>query len=106
MPTDIYTFRPKPEVADWIDENINSWTNFCYDNIYLQQRKNYQERFERIGLRIFYILIGMIMISFIYLSTDIINYIFLLTGGIVIIIYGFFSLSIEVINGKRRRKRV
>lgn len=101
MSTDIYTFRPKPEIADWIDENISSWTTFCYDNIYHMQRKQYQKRFENIGLRILVILLGMIFISFSYISlNNFINYLFIISGGLCIIIYGFISLSLEAKNGK------
>jgi hypothetical protein len=100
--TDIYTFRPKPEIADWIDEHIDSWTSFCYDNIYQQQRKNYQARFEKIGLRILIILLGMILLSFSLITINFINYLVIITGGICILLLGFTMLSLEVRNGRRR----
>lgn len=105
MSTDQYVFKPKSEVADWIDENIPSWTSFCYDNIYRMQRKNYQNRFERLGLRIFFILIGMILVAFSSMTLLILPFLFLITGGITIIIFGFIMLSLEVRNNGRRRIR-
>lgn len=96
-----YVFKPKDEVADWIDENVDSWTGFCYDAIYNRQRKNYQKRFERIGFRLFIILIGMILISFSYLTVNVFNYVTLISGGVAVIIFGFIMLSLEVRNGRR-----
>ena len=38
-----YVFEPKSEVADWIDEHVDSWTVFCYDSIYRRQKKVYDQ---------------------------------------------------------------
>jgi len=101
-----YVFKPKDEVADWIDENIDSWTGFCYNAIYRCQRREYQKRFERLSFRFFIILIGMILISFSYITINVLNYLMLISGGITIIILGFIMLSLEVKYGRRRiRKR-
>ena len=96
-----YVFKPRDEVADWIDENVESWTGFCYNAIYQKQRKAYQQRFEMIGIRIFIILIGMILVSFSYVSINIWNYLMLISGGVVVIIFGFIMLSLEIKNGRR-----
>ena len=100
MSTDQYVFKPRPEVADWIDEHVDSWTTYCYDKIYMDQRKEYQNRFERIGFRILIILLGMILISFSVLSINIINYISLVTGGICTVVIGLTMLGLEVRNGR------
>jgi len=97
-----YTFVPKPEVADWIDEHVDSWTSFCYESIYKKQRKEYQQRFERIGFRFFIVFMGMILISFSYATINVFNYLMLVTGGIAVIIFGFIMLGLEVSNGKRK----
>jgi len=104
--SDQYVFKPKPEVADWIDENIDSWTGFCYENIAVKQRKQYIERLDKTAQRVFYVIIGMIIVSFSYLSVDIVNYMFLIAGGLSVIIYGLFSLGYEVVLNGRRRRRI
>ena len=96
-----YVFKPRDEVADYIDENIESWTGFCYDALYQKQRENYQKRFERIGFRMFVILIGMIVISLSYITISVYGYLVLVLGGISIVIFGFIMLSLEVRNGRR-----
>ena len=100
---DKYTFMPRPEVADWIDENIKSWTGFCYDNIYRIQRKHYQQRFENIGFRIFIILVGMIIVSLSQFTSSLFIMSFFLCCGVVVFVFGFIALSMEVRNGKRTR---
>lgn len=100
MPTH-YDFVPKPEVADWIDKNIDSWTTFCYDNIYRMQRKQYQQRLEKISFRILIVLLGMVLLSFSYITINIFNYYMVLIGGSIMILIGFIMFVLEVYNGKQ-----
>jgi len=97
-----YTFTPKPEICDWIDEHIKSWTGFCYDNVYRLQKREYQQRFERLFLRIFIIITGMIMVSLAPMSLFVIPFLLLIGGGTTIIGLGFVMLFLEVRNGRRR----
>jgi len=99
-----YVFKPKSEIADWIDENIGSWTSFCYDNIYKLQKKNYIDNYNRQVNRIAFILIGCILVSLTYVFPLLgVTYIVFMLGGITFILIGFISFLLEAKpHGKRR----
>ena len=95
--SNLYTFRPRPEVADWIDENIDSWTSYCYDKIYRDQKKNYIDGYNRAVNRIAFVLIGMILVSLTYAFPLLgVTYIVFLITGITVIIIGSISFLLEV----------
>jgi len=101
-----YVFKPRDEIADWIDENIldengNGWTGWCYDKIYNMQRKQYQHRIDKLGFRVLIVLMGMILVSFSYLVTNIWNYVLLVSGGMCIIVIGFIMVGLEVKNERK-----
>lgn len=87
-----YVFVPKPEVADWIDDNVDSWTSFCYENIYYKQRNDYFKKYEKISHRLFLILFGMICIALMYTSFNLFIYISFLILGVFNILLGFGSI--------------
>jgi len=98
-----YTFEPKTEVADWIDENIPSWTKFCYDNIYYSQKRDFYERINKLSNKFAYVLIGCILLSLTYIVPFLPAYLVFFFSGAFFIVYGFSSFSWEVKNGRRNK---
>lgn len=99
-----YVFRPKPEVADWIDDNIDSWTSYCYDNIYKDQKKQYVRDINRIANIMAFCFIGMIILCLTLLPGIImLMYIIFMVTGISFIVMGFVILSLEYRSNHGRR---
>lgn len=96
-----YVFDPRPEVADWIDENIKSWTSFCYDNIYRSQKKKFYQQVDNIGNKLSMILFGCIFIAISYIVNNLIPYLIFILVGIILILFGFSMILLEVRNGRR-----
>jgi len=97
-----YVFDPRDEIADWIDENISSWTNFCYNSIYQVQKAGYLQRFKRLQYEIFLVLAGMIIVALSYTSVQVWVYLLCVVVGLLNILLGFSGLVWEVRNGRRR----
>jgi len=97
-----YVFKPKPEICDWIDENIPSWTTHCYDSIYRLQKKDHHEYRKKIGIGIGTILFGMIFLSLSYLTVFLFLYLSLIAMGIFLVVIGFYNVGWEVRNGRTR----
>ena len=92
-----YVFEPKIEVADWIDDNIDSWTVFCYDNVYRIQKKNFNDRLNRLANIFSFGLIGMILLCLCLLvNISVWVYLVLLLGGICMVMLCFLCFLLEV----------
>ena len=97
-----YVFEPKPEIADWIDENIPSWTSFCYESIYRRQKNDHYTNFNRIASKLSWILIGCILLSLTYILPNSINWLIFFITGVAFICFGFLDLLLwRLKNGKR-----
>jgi hypothetical protein len=100
-----YSFVPKPEICDWIDEKIikkgRGWTAYCYDNIYKDQKKEYHEYRKKIGTGISIILFGMIFLSITFLTTAFLYlYLTITVTAVWFIIMGCYITSWEIKNGR------
>lgn len=104
MGNDQYVFKPKPEVADWIDDNVDSWTSYCYDNIYRDQKKQYLGRINRIANIMAFCFIGMIILCLTLLPGIImLMYIVFMVTGICFIVIGFLILLLEIRSNRNGR---
>jgi len=101
-----YVFDPRPEVADWIDDNIESWTVFCYDSIYRVQKKQYVNNVNRLANIMAFCLIGMIILCLTLLPGIImLMYIVFMVTGICFIIMGFLVFTLELRSNRHGRRK-
>lgn len=98
-----YVFKPKPDIADWIDENISSWTQFCYDNIYHLQKKNHYDRFDKLSNKFAFVLFGCILLGLTYIIPNVASWLVFFCCGLSFLIIGFISIYWEVRNGRKQR---
>ena len=95
-----YVFDPRPEIADWIDDHIDSWTAFCYDNIYREQKRVHYERFDKLTNKFGMVLIGCILLSLTYIIPIHTTWLIFFGAGIIFLSLGFFGIYWEVKNGR------
>ncbi|NIQ88074.1 MAG: hypothetical protein GWN93_02885 [Deltaproteobacteria bacterium] len=91
-------------MADWIDENVDSWTSYCYEKIYYDQKKQYVSDVNRIANIISFGFIGMILLSLTQLvGITVIVYIIFLTSGVCFVMMCFLVLLLELRSNHGRR---
>ena len=100
---EVFAFRPRDDEVEWINKNIDNWSNFCHDMIYYHQRNDFYERLNRFSNRIFVVLFGAILMSLSYVFPISTIWIIWITTGIVMIGLGFLMLGLEVRNERRCR---
>jgi len=98
----LYNCKLNPFEEDYLEDNKLGFSDFVHKAFYINMRKDYQYRLERIGIRILYILVGMVVLSFITLTSDIISYLIVFFTGFFCIVFGFISLGLEVRNGRKQ----
>lgn len=88
-----HLFKPTDEEQNFIYENIDSWTNYCRENLKRDMNQNRFNKWNQAGLYLLMTLIGLVF-SFIGLivqaPSGIIASIFILGG--VLVVFGVFGI--------------
>jgi len=102
---DRITFRFNQHEVEFFSKNPGlNQTATLHDGMYMIMRRDYQRRFEHISMRLLVIILGMILVSFSSMSLFVVPFLFLFSGGTVIILLGFCMLFLEVRNGRRKQR--
>jgi len=80
-----YHVRINPFEEEYLERNNLSISEFVHRSFYNAMKHNYKRRIESIGLRIILVLLGMLVLSFTYISYNWVNY---------LIIFGLLCLLV------------
>jgi len=97
-----YFFRINPFEEEYLEVNNLGFSEFVHRSFYMAMKNNHKRRIEGIGLRIILVMLGMLVLSFSYISFNWVNYLIIFGTGVFCILLGLVSLGLEVRYGKSK----
>lgn len=105
MVDDRLRFKINPFEEEYLEKQGIGFSEYVHRKFYEDMKKSHYIKIDLYMSKIGYILMGCILLSITYIITNIVAYLVLVLSGVVLIGIGFFSMMLEVKNGRKLRKR-
>ena len=102
----MYSVKLNPFEDEYLERQKYGFSDFVHKSFYYAMKKDYLNRYRTIGNFIFYIILGSILLTFTYITINLITWITVFIGGLFCITFGLIGISWEVkkYNAKRRKR--